>query len=1450
MTDNSPQPGAEKDRDNFGDFWADQRYHKIEKSNWDNSPNPAVTEVVEVSPILPTLSAKPYEIHAETTEYDSSELELLHNDALDTSHFHEIEGELRERSSLTLDRRRLVRERLYFWSRRQLKFLVRALVALIALLCAFYLSVPYVVPAILQNVLKDHLDHFEIESFGWDVLNKKFHLRNVQGSVKEFEFSGDLDIEYRWAELISCGVEEVRIFGSCKLPGERQLLVRQAQIRQLDYDIFSKVLDIEKVSASIAIVSSASNSPAAAFKGAACRLDQVQIEGFRWNIDRDQMFARRLTSPRSEVACERDSNGFLWLAGFNLTKKSGDEKKSNEFPLTIVVDQVDLDDIRATWQDKLSTDPSPLKVFGDFKIAQGLQIVGKGGRIRKTDNKFEVHLGFKQAQKPLSVAAHIDLAPPFLTFFVERALFEKLPLRSLDQLLELLPEQLGLKDLEGNPLLSGEVKGTLALSPDDLSIDISTRRPINITVDGEDVATIKKLKLEGLRFNDDSIQVHSALGQFSVLIEDSKDGAKIAALSFAKPFTGGLKRSRLELDIALPKGAQVVQKSLNQCPWTFSWSLFPADKSSEKSDEPLFSGWVNSGLVSLPKGQSVQLSGDCFVKVRDFSLELFKNGDQFKPEDDKTWPSLSAEAWGDIAVINSGVVVKTLEISDLSLKTKNKETASLDQLTINNFQFDKSVKRYRFGALNLNGLKLELERRKKHYVLAGMKWRHDLKQSNSAFRSDNDRENELGAYFEIGPIEVKDIHVSYTDLVEGIALDDLSFQARLPQGIVPNKDFEAFARLRLEDSIVTVDGIIDPKKGAVIGTIAANRLPAWVSNKAVEFLAWPGLASIQSQAIMFDFEWGTEDQRLLGDITLKQLGWTLEDRAENILHKLTVSDFTYDFKDKLVEGVLSVEKLNLIASFRGLKVVEGRSEAIDLVTDRCRLLMGEQPELIIKNLVFTDQSGSPLLKTAKFECIAPLVDKQRSYEVRVERPFLDLIITKEVAQFCGAQVNFAEIRKRLLLEKQKAAQSSESSTKDAAQQSPTRYKVLLHRGRLRLRERAHDKPFITLVRDVQIERKHGSLDLSLVLEGLQGSPFHRLSVRGANDGSGFDVSRLSLSKLRLDDLGTVIERHTDYRGVKGLIDLETIKESPKDLKLVLNDLRVRFANDSLSGKQLVTSAAAFLLTNGDFFFLQPDPIELEIPKSALGLGAGAQEEGLSAMTGELIKLGVKAAIKPILSPTTFVTRLATEGVQGLLDQFDDEHEKIAGSNRTVLVDFFPASTKLTPSGEAQIAEISALYKKVSEELPQLSLSLTAILGQTDRNRIESAFSLKNKDFLTMIRRFNGRAKLLELQRHETLRQLSTSKGDVRQRVAEKSTLIGQKISRYRREIRMLLNLTNKSGIEKEKLLRRQRKILLTLRVKSTAKLLEKSGVAKDRIEILVSGQDRGRGRVEVEIRGF
>lgn len=1439
--------------EDFADFWQDQKYHKADEWTWlpKNEPEKKAPESAEAL----TQGTKAFVIVPDTVEYNASDLEIIPDGAAPTSQFHEIEGEARDRSVREFDRQVLKRQRLVFWLKRKLTLLLRTLVFLFLLICAFYFSFPYLVPAVLEYFLVGPLEKFEANNVEWDALNKSFYFGQIRGKEKEVQFEATVRIDYEWGGLAALAIKEIELFGECTLPGRRELLARHATVKGVNYDLFGNDLDIDSIHSSVAIVAPNSSGTKQSNANVESRLDNVSVEGLRWNFGKNILSAQKLTSSRSDVVCERDLNGDIWLAGFNLTKKSTTEKEEEPFPLTILVDEVELEDIRATWRDRLSPDPRPIKIFGDFKIARGLQIVGKGGLVRKTDNSFQIHLGFQKDPKPLSIDARLDLAPPRISARVEKASFDKFPLSSLGGLLKMLPTQLGLKDIEGKPLLFGALKGTLKYSPEGLIVDAETIKPIKVIEAGELVAELRSLELRDLRLEKESFFVSSAQGKFSLVIEDSKTETRIAALSFAKPITGGLKRSRLEFDIALPEGAQVVERRLQPCPWSFSWALYPNEKQNDTllvaaptADDALFSGWVLRGSIAIPNEETVNLSGDCFIRVKDLSTEILK-GQSFEPIDGKTWPTFSGEAWGSIAVIDSGVFVESLELTDLSLKTQGVETASMNQLLVNQFEYDKKLKRFRFGKVDLNGLGLNVRRQAKHYTMGGFRWRHDLEKAGAALRSGKSTRRVEEKNVEIGPIDVRGIRLSYEDEQRGWKVKDLGFQARLPQGIMPNKDFEAFFQFALEDSVLKLDSIIDPINGAILGTLTANRLPRWLARKGVDFLNWEKLGDIQSRQIAIDFEWGTEEQRLLGDIEINNLSWIYDEESRTLLRTLKITDFVYDFREDLLEGVLLLDKVNLQSMLRDAKVVEGRLNNTRLQAEKFRLILGTRPDLFVDGLDFQNEDGHSLLKAARIELLLPAKTGVKHLDIKVERPFLDLIISKEYAEFCGVRVNFREVRKRL---KAEDPGSSSASTKAGSEDKDPGllYKLLLHRGRLKLREEAKDKPIVTLARDLQVTRNPGALEVSMLLEGENESPFRRLTVKGSNKGRGFDVQKLSLSKLKLDDLETVIERHTDYQGVKGTIDLESKDDDPEKLHLTLDKLKVRFANDSLAGKQLAASAAAFLLTNGDFFFLQPDPIEIDIPKSALGLGPDKEEEGLSGMTGELIKLGVKAAIKPLLSPATFVTRLAAEGVKGIIGTFDDDDDpETLETNRTLLIDFFPASTQLTPTGEAKLIEVGRIYQLGLKANPKLTISLTSILGRTDRARIQAAYTLQAADITTISNRLLGRCRFLEVQRSKILERLPTSNPKNQRILKGQLRLIQKERSRLREEVRILLNLSNASGIERQDQRDRQEEELHKSRLKVIRAFLAKSGVAGERVEVLVSGQDRKAGRVEVEIRG-
>ncbi|MDF1663365.1 MAG: hypothetical protein P1V97_16450 [Planctomycetota bacterium] len=1448
---NPPEP---TNYDEFADFWQDQKFHKADEWTW----LPKSESSVKSSDLTEQASqgTKAFVIVPETVEYNASDLEIIPDGAAATSQFHEIEGEARDRSAREFDRQVLKKQRLVFWFKRKLTLLLRTLVFLFLSTCAFYFSFPYVVPALLEYFLVGPLEKFEANNVEWDVLNKSFYFGQIRGKEKEVKFEATLRIDYEWGGLAALAIKEIDLFGECTLPGRRELLARHAIVKGVNYDLFGNDLDIDSINTSVAIVAPNSSGTNQRNANIESRLDQVSIEGLRWNFGKNILSAQKLTSSRSDVVCERDLNGDIWLAGFNLTKKSKAEKEEEPFPLTILVDQVGLDDIRATWRDRLSPDPRPIKLFGDFKIARGLQIVGKGGLVRKTDNSFQIHLGFQKDPKPLSIDARLDLAPPRISARVERAAFDKFPLSSLGALLKMLPPQLGLKDIEGKPLLFGALKGTLKYSPEGLIVDAQTVEPIKVIEAGELVAELRSLELHDLRVEKESFFVSSAQGKFSLVVEDSKEKTRIAALSFAKPVTGGLKRSRLEFDFALPKGAQITERRLLPCPWSFSWALYPNEIQKDTllvaaptADDAIFSGWVLRGQIAIPDEESVNLSGDCFIRVKDLSTEILK-GQSFEPIDGKTWPTFSGEAWGTIAVVNSGVVVDSLELTDLSLKTHGVETASMSQLLVNQFEYDKKLKRFRFGKVDLNGLGLNVKRQAKHYTMGGFRWRHDLDKVGAALRSGKSARRVEERNVEIGPIDIKGIQLSYEDEQRGWKIRDLGFQARLPQGIMPNKDFEAFFQFALEDSVLKLDSIIDPVNGAILGTLTANRLPRWLARKGVDFLNWEKLGDIQSQEIAIDFEWGTEEQRLLGDVEINHLSWIYEKESRTLLRTLKITDFVYDFREDLLEGVLLLDKINLPSMLRDAKVVEGRLNNTRLQAEKFRLILGTRPDLFVDGLDLQNEDGLSLLKAARIELLLPAKTGVKRMDIKVERPYLDLIISKEYAEFCGVRVNFREVRKRLKEEGQGGSSGSEKE-KSATEKKDDGllYKLLLHRGRLKLREQAKDKPIVTLARDLQVTRVPGSLEVSMLLEGQNESPFRRLTVKGSNKGRGFDVQKLSLSKLKLDDLETVIERHTDYEGVKGTIDLESKDEDPEKLHLTLDKLKVRFANDSLAGKQLAAGAAAFLLTNGDFFFLQPDPIEIDIPKSALGLGPDTDEAGLSGMTGELIKLGVKAAIKPLLSPATFVTRLAAEGVKGIIGQFDDDEDETVETNQTLMVDFFPASTQLTPAGEAKLIEVSRVYQKGVNANPKLTISLTSILGRTDRARIQAAYTLQAKDITTISNRLLGRCRFLEIQRTKILAELATSNLENQRILKGQLRLIQRERSRLREEVRILLNLSNASGIERKDQRDRQEKELHKSRLKVIQAFIAKAGISGDCVEVLVSGQDRKAGRVEVEIRG-
>lgn len=1451
-TNDEPLPPT--NYNDFADFWQDQKYHKTGAWTW--LPKSESAAKGGSNATTPEPGTKAFVIVPDTVEYNASDLEVIPDGAAPTSQFHEIEGEARDRSVREFDRQVLKRQRLASWLKRKLTHLIRTLVVLFLLVCAFYFSFPYFVPALLEYVLVGPLEKFEAENVEWDVLNKSFYFGQIRGQEGEVKFQTTVRIDYEWGGLATLAIKEIDLYGECTLPGRRELLARHAKVKGVNYDLFGNDLDIDSINTSVAIVAPNSAGTKQGNANVESRLDRVAIEGLRWDFGKNILSAQRLTSPRSDVVCERDINGDIWLAGFNLTKKSKKKKDEEPFPLTILVDEVGLEDIRATWRDQLSPDPSPIKIFGDFKIARGLQIVGKGGLVRNTDNSFQIHLGFQKDPKPLSIDARLDLAPPRISARVEKASFDKFPLSSLGALLKMLPAQLGLKDIEGKPLLFGALKGTIKYSPEGLVVDAETIEPIKVIESGELVAELRKIELRDLRLEKESFYVSSAAGKFSLLIEDSKDETRIAALSFAKPVTGGLKRSRLEFDFALPKGAKVVERRLLPCPWSFSWALYPTEKKQDTvlveaptADDAIFSGWVLRGKIAIPDENSVNLSGDCFVRVKDLSTEILK-GQSFEPIDGKTWPTFSGEAWGTIAVVDSGVHVDSLELTDLSLKSAGVETASMSQLLINQFEYDKYLKRYRFGKVDLNGLGLNVKRNAKHYTMGGFRWRHDLDKAGAALRSGKSVQQVKERNVQIGPIDVKDILLSYEDEQRGWKVKDLGFQARLPQGIMPHKDFEAFFQFALEDSVLKLDSIIDPINGAILGTLNANRLPRWLARKGVDFLNWEKLGDIQSQKIAIDFEWGTEEQRLLGDIEITDLSWIYEEESSTLLRTLKITDFVYDFREDLVEGILLLDKVNLKSMLTDAKVVEGRLDNTRLEAEKFRLILGTRPDLFVDGLDLKDEDGLTLLKAARIELLLPAKTGVKRMDIKVERPYLDLVISKEFAEFCGVRVNFREIRKRLKEEGEERNSSQDSGGPSAKQSDEEmHYTLLLHRGRLKLRERAKDKPIVTLARDLQVTRDPGSLDVSMLLEGENESPFRRLTVKGSNDGRGFDVQKLSLSKLKLDDLETVIERHTDYEGVKGTIDLESKDDDPKTLHLTLDKLKVRFANDSLAGKQLAAGAAAFLLTNGDFFFLQPDPIEIDIPKSALGLGPDTEEEGLSGMTGELIKLGVKAAIKPLLSPATFVTRLATEGVKGIIGQFDDEAEEALETNRTLLVHFFPASTQLTPNGEAKLIEVARVYQQGVKQDPKLTISLTSILGRTDRARIQAAYTLQSRDITTICNRLLGRCRFLEIQRTKILEDLETSKAKNQRLLKGQLRLIQKERSRLREEVRVLLNLSNASGIERKDQRDNQERQLHKSRLKVIQAFIAKSGIAGDRVELLVSGQDRKAGRVEVEIRG-
>lgn len=1433
--------------DDFVDFWQDQKFHKTQKWTWlpkadSQEPSPEASAINET---------KAFVVVPSTVEYDADDLEMIPDGAPQTSQFYEVEGESRERSAREFDRQVLSRQRFTFWLHRKLAFVLRSFVAVFLLVSAFYFSFPYLVPIILESLLTGPLESFEVSDVEWDVLNRSFYFGEVRGKEKEIAFQATVRIHYEWSGLAALAIKEIDIFGDCTLPGRRELLARRAIIKGIDYDLFGNDLDINSINTSVAIVAPNSAGTKQSNANVESRLDNVTVEGLRWNFGKSILSAQSLTSPRSDVVCERDLNGDIWLAGFNLTKKSKTKKEESPFPLTILVDQVGLDDIRATWRDRLAPDPTPIKIFGDLKIARGLQILGKGGLVRKTDNSFQVRLGFQKDPKPLAIAARLDLAPPRISARVEKASFDKFPLSSLGALLKMLPAQLGLKDIEGKPLLFGALKGTLKYSPEGLVVDAETVEPVKVLEAGELVAELKTIELRDLRLEKESFSVSKAHGRFSFVIEDSKKQTRIAALSFANPITGGLKRSRLDFDVTLPKGAKVSQRRLLPCPWSFSWALhavrstdsFMSSLAPTNSDA-IFSGWVEQGKIAIPNEEAVRLSGQCFVQVNELSTELLK-GKSLEPIDGKTWPTFSGKANGNIAVIDSGVVVDSLEFNDLSLKSAGTETARLSQLVIDRFDYNKLLNRYRFGKLDLNGLKLDMKRNRKYNTLGGFRWRHDLDKAAAGLRSGSSSAKESERDVQIGPVFLNGVELSYKDEERGWAVKDLGFRGRLPQGIMPNKDFEALLQFALEDSVLKLDGIIDPRNDAIVGTLSANRLPRWLARKAVDFLNWEKLGDIQSQDILIDFEWGTEEQRLLGDVELKDLSWIYEDESNTLLRTLQIRDFVYDFREDLVEGSLLLDRVNLEPLFKEAQGVDGRLNRTRLEAEKFRLILGKRPDLLVSGLDFQNEDRLSLLKAEQIELRLPAKKGSKRLDIKVERPFLDLIIGKEYAEFCGVRVNFKELRKGL----QEEGEGRAGPKPEDQEQSPLQYELLLHRGRLKLREKAKDRPLVTLARDLQVTRNRGSLDISMLLEGENESPFRRLTVKGSNKGRGFDVQSLSLSQLKLNDLKTVIERHTDYHGVKGIIDLETKEGEPETLRLTLDKLKVRFANDSLAGKQLAASAAAFLLTNGDFFFLQPDPIEIDIPKGALGFGPDSEEEGLSGMTGELIKLGVKAAIKPVLSPATFVTRLASEGVKGIIGQFDEDEEDELETNQTLLIEFFPASSQLTPKGEAKLVELGQLYKVKLKDKPSLSISLTAILGRTDRARIEAAFTLQGREITSISNRLLGRCRLLEMERSKILRGFETSKGDERRKRRTQLRAIQRERSRLREDIRLLFNLSNASGVEKEKKLKEEKEKLLKSRLGVVRAFFAKSGIPDERVELLVSGQDRRVGRVEVEIRG-
>lgn len=1373
------------------------------------------------------------------------------------------------------------------WLNR-LTWVLRAVVLLFSLVSSVYLFAPLVLPPLISYLLRSNVDSLqtlEMSKVDWSLLDSKLSIGEIKGQAGSVEFLGQVNLDYRWGSLWRLQIPRASFFARVDLPKGTQFFLHNARVHKFRLSPLDGRLTASRVFASLAILGR-EKMGAPARDRVTGRIDSLRVEDFEFDWRRHLLKARRIKTGRSDLSAHRDLIGRVWVAGVEVVENQEKTESESKSPINVEIGEIEMEDWHGRWQDEvLSPGEAPVQVYGKLVFPEGLNIVGENAAIAPKKNQFEVQMGFVKESQPFRMKARCLIDPPRLAFDIEKADFDNLPLEALGFFVRRMPERFGVVAHTEHPILKGVLTGRLLVNPQGVSMDAKIAEPMTVHVADEEVAIISSLSITGLNFHGEDLDFESALGAFSVIVEAEEKQTSIAGLKINRTVTGDLDRSHLAAQFQFPKGAKVVRQSLHETPFAFRWALTPLEDSRSGADRlqellegaiddpqldsprTRLTGWIHNGQLALPKDGPIGLSGDVQVSAKVLSLELLS--EYLEVPKGEEWPRLSVDAWCGIAIVDSNVSVHDIVLQNLTVDGPNSRDAQLNVLEIKHVHISKEQEFWEFGAIDIRGLSLTGERSPQWLSLAGLHWREqDLFSEELGGHFEFDDWSAVGDYasgpqeqtliprdlpFRLGPTRIDKAQINLVDRVENIHVKDLRFDFELPQGLRADKDFELLFYSQFERCDISFEGIADIHSGTFVGDFHANRVPHTLMSQLKRLPPLDAADDLSLGEVTLAFEFERAGLSFQGDLLVRDMAARIRGRQTVFIRSLEMSNFFLDAEDRLFETGLDVQGLDMVACFRPFgQSLMGLHRRARLRADILHVFLPHESQLEeyrLNDFRLDDDKGRALLSGSRldwsFESPAAHESFARKPLIQIDDAFVDLLVNKKHTEIAGMRISHKSKAKGKGKKTDEQAQTTEAGWAWHWQFSS---------GRLRFREQPQDIAAILQVKQLSLEHSRERVGFSGLLEGLDGHPFKSLYIESERTDKGLDVREISLSRLNLQDLSLYIERHSEYRGLSGTLDLENSLENADELHLRLDDLHVEFPTKSLSGKQLAASAAAFLLTNGDFFMLEPETIEIDVPKSALGWGLEQGEDGLSAMTGEIVKLGVKAAMKPLLSPATFFGRVASEGFGALFDDIEDDAEGAARwlkeSEGRRFVGFLPGSAMLVESEREHLREVAAAFLRAQTVEPRLRLNLSVSFSRADAQRLEASQKLGRRSLTDLASHWMGRLQRLEWQRTRLKAKWRDQPASARSELRQQLRATDERIGVMRRQLRTLLNRAQESRLRRQKVLRELRKELVAKRLKVVRQALLDAKVPAKRIRRYSNAQSVGKAGVILEFRGL